>query len=225
MNGTLFLLAGAGILAVGVTLGMIVMRLKLTPEIQVLQKKIRVLGRQEEEWSATVLKTQEETKNLSSFLVLLPDLARRLNSHLEKRNIGPLLANTLEHIFDPSRILIYFGRKDEKQLYLAYTKGVPDSVPLGLKVAFTDGMTGWVADNLQVMDKDDFHGQSTGARRGALLGRAAGYRGEIHPPYRRTHRRPRRHAVDQSRTGRHHPGARSLCRLRNSICCWYEMLF
>jgi diguanylate cyclase (GGDEF)-like protein len=170
MNGTIFLLAGAGILAIGVTAGMLVMRMKLTPEIDDLQRKVREQGRREDELSSTVQKTQAETQNLSSFLVMLPDVARRLNSHLEKRNIGPLLANALEHIFDPSRILIYFRKPEEKQLYLAFKKGVPDTVPLGLKVDYTDGMTGWVAENRQVMDKDEFHGQSTGARKGALLG-------------------------------------------------------
>ena len=170
MNGTLFLLAGAGILALGITAGMIVMRMKLTPEIDDLHRKLRELGRREEEFGATFQQAQEETKNLSSFLVMLPEVARRLNSHLDKRNIGPLLANALEHIFDPSRILIYFARQDEKLLYLSYKKGVPERVPLGMKVAFTDGMTGWVAESRQVMDKDDFHGQSTSARKGATLG-------------------------------------------------------
>lgn len=170
MSGTLFLLAGAGILALGITAGMIVMRMKLTPEIDDLQRKLKDEARQREELGTAVQQTQAETQNLSSFLVMLPDVARRLNSHLEKRNIGPLLANALEHIFDPSRILIYFARREEKQLYLAFKKGVPEKVPLGLRVAYTDGMTGWVADSRQVMDKDDFHGQSTGARRGAMLG-------------------------------------------------------
>jgi len=170
MDGPLILLVGAGILAIGITAGMLVMRLKLMPEILTFQKRVRELGRREEELTGSMQKVQAETQNLSSFLVMLPDVARRLNSHLDTRNLASLLANVLEHIFDPSRILIYFSRGDEKLLSLAFKKGVPDNVPLGMRVAYSEGMTGWVAESRQVMDKDDFHGQSTGLRKGALLG-------------------------------------------------------
>jgi diguanylate cyclase (GGDEF)-like protein len=170
MSNLLFLLAGAALVAVGVTAGMIVMRMKLTPETDQLRRKVRELNRREGELGDSIVKVQAEGKNLSSFLVMLPDLARRLNSHLEKRNIGPLLANAIQHIFEPSRILIYFGRRDQKMLYLAHKKGVAEQVPLGLQVAYSDGMTGWVAEHRLVMDKDDFHSQTAGARQGALLG-------------------------------------------------------
>ncbi len=170
MDNTLNLLAGAGILAAGITAGMLVMRLKLIPEIHDLQKRIRELGRREEEFTASMGKVQAETQNLSSFLVMLPDVARSLNSHLDRRDLASLLANVLEHIFDPSRILIYYSRREEKQLYLAFKKGVPENVPLGLRVAYSEGMTGWVAESRQVIDRDRFHGQSSGVRKMSLLG-------------------------------------------------------
>src|SRR5262245_60773955 len=44
---------------------------------------------------------QNENKNLSTFLMLLPDLARELNSEPDKRKVAPLLRRMLEQIFDP----------------------------------------------------------------------------------------------------------------------------
>ncbi|HXI03928.1 MAG TPA: sensor domain-containing diguanylate cyclase [Candidatus Saccharimonadales bacterium] len=170
MNQTIFLLVGAGILALGITAGMMVMRRKLGSEVSRLESRLRDMQRHEDENRTLLTEAQAESQNLSSFLVMLPDLARQLNSHLDRRNIAQLLANALEHIFDPSRILIYFSRHEEKQLYLAYKKGVSETVPLGLKVGYNEGMTGWIAESRQVMDKDDFHGQSTGLRRGARIG-------------------------------------------------------
>ena len=166
MDNSIFLLAGVGILFAGMVLGLIVMRLRLAPELRLLKGRIEEAARHEEEVATIVQKLQAENKNLSAFLVMLPDVARRLNSHLEKRNIAPLLASVLQHIFEPAQILVFLMNREEKQLYLAFKKGISDNVPLGLRVSSTEGLLGWVASHQVTMDRDDFH--QTGLRRGAL---------------------------------------------------------
>jgi diguanylate cyclase (GGDEF)-like protein len=172
MNNALILLSGVAILAIGVGVGMMLTRLRLAPETAHLESKLKEASRRQDELSVTTLKVQAENKNLSSFLVMLPEVARRLNSHLEKRNIGPLLANVLQHIFEPSRIMVFFTNRDEKKLYLAFKQGMGEQVPLGLRVDFSDGMIGWVASNKVTMDRDDFHNQTEGIRRSGPLGRS-----------------------------------------------------
>src|SRR5262249_35507748 len=140
MDNPLLLLVGGLILAVGMGVGVILMRLKLNPEIASLRSRSDDLTRRADEFGVAMQRTQAENKNLSSFLVMLPDVARRLNSHLEKRNIAPLLASVLEHIFDPAQILVFFTNREEKFLYLAYRKGVPERVQLGMRVGMQEGM-------------------------------------------------------------------------------------
>ncbi len=166
MDSTLLLLSGGLILAIGVAAGMAVMRLRLSAELTQLRSRSEDLSRRTEELGVSVQRTQAENKNLSAFLVMLPDVARRLNSHLEKRNIAPLLASVLEHIFEPAQILVFFTNREEKSLYLAFKKGISDRVALGARVAFSEGMIGWVASHQATMDRDDFHNQS-GIRRGS----------------------------------------------------------
>jgi len=163
MDNSLTLLLGALFLVGGAAVGMFVMRLRLTPDLNAFKAKAVDLSRRADEMSIAMQRTQAENKNLSAFLVMLPDVARRLNSHLEKRNIAPLLANVLEHIFEPSQILVFFTNREEKFLYLAFKKGVPERVPLGMRMTMTDGMIGSVATHQVTMDKDDFH-QQTGGR-------------------------------------------------------------
>src|SRR4030095_12977138 len=51
-----------------------------------------------------------DNKSLGSFLVVLPDVVRGLNTHMSKRSIPPLLAGALEQIFEPIQIAIYTRR-------------------------------------------------------------------------------------------------------------------
>jgi diguanylate cyclase (GGDEF)-like protein len=168
MDGTLFLLSGVAILAVGVIAGVVLMRLRMAPEVADLSSRLREAARQQEDLRPAMERLQADNESLSSFLVMLPDVARRLNSHLEKRNIGPLLASVLDHVLDPSRILIFFTNREEKNLYLAFKKGVSETVPMGLRLSFNDGMIGWVAKHHVTMDREDFHDHTAGARRGGL---------------------------------------------------------
>jgi len=164
MDSSLFLFSGVAILALGVGAGMLIMRLRMAPELRHVESKLREVTRREEQLTPTIGMLQAENKTLSSFLVMLPDVARRLNSHLEKRNIGPLLASVLQHLFEPSRILIFFTNRDEKKLYLAFKKGIGETAPLGLRMDFSEGMIGWVATHQVTMDRDDFHNQTEGVR-------------------------------------------------------------
>jgi len=168
MDNPLFLLLSLLLFAVGAAAGTIIMRLTLGPEIAKLKERTEELTRRTEEQNVSSQRLQAENKNLSSFLVMLPDVARRLNSHLDKRNIAPLLASVLQHIFEPAQILVFFTNREEKTLYLAYKKGVPDRVPLGMRVAPTEGMIGWVLMHQVTMDREDFHNQS-GVRRGGSV--------------------------------------------------------
>jgi diguanylate cyclase (GGDEF)-like protein len=165
MDSTLFLLSGVGILALGAVAGVLMTRLKLSPELKQVEGKLEEISRREEDLGTTIQTLQAENKNLSNFLVMFPDVARRLNSHLEKRNIAPLLASLLQHIFEPSRILIFFTNREEKSLYLAYKKGVSEHAPLGMRVSFSEGMIGWVASHQLTMDREDFHNQPAGMQR------------------------------------------------------------
>jgi diguanylate cyclase (GGDEF)-like protein len=165
MDKSLILGMGIAFLVVGAAIGMLFMRLRVGPKLNAQRSRADDLTRRVEELSVAIQRTQSENKNLSAFLVMLPDVARRLNSHLDKRNIAPLLASVLQHIFEPGQIMVFFTNKEEKFLYLAYKTGVPERVPLGMRVGMTDGMLGWVATHQVTMDKEDFHNQ-TGSRRG-----------------------------------------------------------
>src|SRR5882672_5470578 len=113
MDNPLFLLLSLLLLAVGAAAGTVIMRLTLGPEIAKLKERSEDLARRSEEQNVSSQRLQTENKNLSSFLVMLPDVARRLNSHLEKRNIAPLLASVLQHIFEPSQILVFFTNREQ----------------------------------------------------------------------------------------------------------------
>lgn len=164
MDNSIILLLSAAMLAVGAVVGGLLMRLRVSPELTHLRGKVQELTARAEEEGVALQRMQADFKNLSTFLVMLPDVARRLNSHLEKRNIGPLLASVLQHIFEPAQIVVFFMNREEKSLYLAYKKGIPESLPLGLRVSPTEGMIGWVASHQVTTDREDFHNQ-TGARR------------------------------------------------------------
>jgi len=165
MDQSLILLSGVLILAIGAAAGMFFMRLRLFPEAESLKAKVEEQTQRAEELNISVQRLQAENKNLSTFLVMLPDVARRLNSHLDNRNIAPLLASVLEHIFEPSQILVFFTNREEKFLYLAYKKGAPERMQLGVRLAMNDGLVGWVASHQVTMDRDDFHNQSGTMRR------------------------------------------------------------
>ena len=99
---------------------------------------------------------QNENKNLSKFLILLPEFARELSENHERRRIAPLLLRMIDQIFDPQQILIFYTNHEENGLVLAEAKGLEGRVEKGQCIPFGEGRAGWVASNQITMDEGDF---------------------------------------------------------------------
>jgi diguanylate cyclase (GGDEF)-like protein len=112
---------------------------------------------------------QNENKNLSTFLTLLPDLARELNNTHDRRRIAPLLKRMIEQIFDPEQILIFYTTHRNDGLVLVDEKGLSQAFDRNTMIPFGEGRIGWVASHQISMDDGDF-GQ-----------RAAQMKADFHP--------------------------------------------
>jgi diguanylate cyclase (GGDEF)-like protein len=99
---------------------------------------------------------QNENRNLSTFLLLLPDFAKELNSSMEKRRVAPLLRRMLEQIFDPEQILIFYTTHRNDGLVLVDEKGLPASADRSRVIPFGEGRVGWVGSHQICMDESDF---------------------------------------------------------------------
>jgi diguanylate cyclase (GGDEF)-like protein len=108
----------------------------------------------------TVYLLQNENTKLSTFLMTLPDLARQLNSNLEKRKIPHLLIIFIEALFDAEQILIFLTTPDGKHLVLSDQKGLSDSTRRQAVIPFGEGRVGWVAWHQITMDESDFNQKS-----------------------------------------------------------------
>jgi diguanylate cyclase (GGDEF)-like protein len=108
------------------------------------------------EFRKSVWLLQNENKNLSTFLMLLPDLARELNNTHEKRKIAPLLRRMLEQIFDPEQILVFYTSQRNDGLILVEEKGLALGFDRNRFIPFGEGRVGWVASNQISMDESDF---------------------------------------------------------------------
>jgi diguanylate cyclase (GGDEF)-like protein len=109
-----------------------------------------------QELRKTIWQLQAENRNLSNFFLLLPDFTKQLNSHMEKRNIAPLLIQIIDYLFDPSAVLILFTSRGGNDLVLVAKKGVGPEVPLDSTLPFGEGRAGWVARHQMSMDNSDF---------------------------------------------------------------------
>ena len=99
---------------------------------------------------------QNESKNLSTFLMLLPDFAREINSKPDKRRVAPLLRQMVEQIFDPQQILIFYTSQQNDGLILVESKGIDPAFDHHRIIPFGEGRVGWVASNQISMDENDF---------------------------------------------------------------------
>ena len=99
---------------------------------------------------------QNESKNLSNFLTLLPDFARELNSTFEKRKVTPLLKRMIDQIFDPQQILIFLVTHHDDGLFLAEEKGLPPEHNRTRIIPYGEGRVGWIASQQISMDESDF---------------------------------------------------------------------
>ena len=120
---------------------------------------------------------QNENAKLSTFLMTLPDLARQLNSNVEKRKIPQLLVSFIEQLFDAEQILIFLTSPDGRHLTFVTGKGLPDNGRGHDVVPFGKGRIGWVAWHQIAMDENDLMQQSR-VNRGASLDV------EVNPPFR-----------------------------------------
>ena len=154
-----FLLLGGGICALGALGGVHAERRRLQFVIHDQAARNSEQSRRLTETEKLLSEAQAGNEALSTFLVVLPDVARRLSTHVSKRSIPPLLASTLEHLFDPGLIMIYLtGANGE--LVLVHGKGLPEGVARGQRLRFGEGQIGLAATHQMAMDRDDFHSDS-----------------------------------------------------------------
>lgn len=149
----LFLLVGGLLCALGALGGITAERRRLQFVMREQAARNSDLRHRVSEMEHLLDQVQTENKTMSSFLVVLPDVVRRLNAHLSKRNIPPLLISTLEQIFEPARILIYTRNKNE--LVLTHFMGIPETVARGHRLRLGEGRVGLVAKHQMTMDRDD----------------------------------------------------------------------
>ena len=158
LGGLLCLVGGLG--------GFLSERRRLQAVINDLEYRLKEADRRVTELDSHLTELQGDNSSLSSFLVVLPDVVRRLNSNMSKRSIPPLLVSTLDQLFEPSQILVY-TKKDREELVLAHGKGLPEGVVAGHSVRFGQGRVGLVARHQMAMVKEDLHSDSMFRREAA----------------------------------------------------------
>ncbi|HET9482182.1 MAG TPA: sensor domain-containing diguanylate cyclase [Candidatus Polarisedimenticolia bacterium] len=104
----------------------------------------------------TISLLQNENKNLSTFLMTMPELARQLNSSIEKRKLPELLVAFIEQLFEAEQILIFLTANDRRNLMLAGGKGLPAHLHVPEIIPIGRGRIGWVAEHQITMDENDF---------------------------------------------------------------------
>src|SRR5678815_1829641 len=154
-----FLLVGGLLLALGALGGIMGERRRLQFVMREQAARNSELRHRVGETEELLGRARAENSTVSSFLVVLPDVVRQLNSHLTKRSIPPLLVSTLEHIFEPAHILIYArGVKDD--FVLTHWKGIPESLARGHHVRLGEGRVGLAASSQMTMDHDDLQSET-----------------------------------------------------------------
>ncbi|HXI01789.1 MAG TPA: sensor domain-containing diguanylate cyclase [Candidatus Saccharimonadales bacterium] len=103
---------------------------------------------------------QNENKNLSKFMTLLPEFARELSENRDKRRIAPLLRRMIDQIFDPQQIVVFYTNLNGDSLVLVEQKGVEKGWERSKPLAFGEGRIGWVASQQISMDESDFQNKS-----------------------------------------------------------------
>lgn len=104
---------------------------------------------------------QNESRNLATFLNLLPQFARALANSPEKRQVGPLLLQMLEQIFDPQQILIFYTSQRGDGVVLVNEKGLGANANMPRVIPLGEGRVGWVASNQVAMDESEFQAKAS----------------------------------------------------------------
>jgi len=155
-----FLLLGGTLCALGALGGIFAERRRLQFIIRDQAARNVSMTRRLTEMERIHLDAQKEQRMLAHFLVVLPDVVRGLNQNNSRRNIPPLLINTLEHLFEPEQSRLYLTA-GKGELVLAAGKGLPGGLPMGTRVGFGQGRIGLVASHQVAMDRDDMNSEST----------------------------------------------------------------
>ena len=151
-------ICAAGALA-GALLGTLIERRRLSLVIQDQSARMAELRGRDLESKEALNDVRSDNRTLTSFLVVLPDVVKQLNSDMAKRDIPPLLAGTLQQLFEPSRILIYMTR-GKGELALAHFRGAGEDLSLGRTINFGEGAIGLAAQTQIAMDRDDLGSES-----------------------------------------------------------------
>ncbi len=154
-----FLLIGGALCVLGALAGIVSERRRLSFVIRDQAARNTEQGRRLNDSYNDRKKIEEDNRHLSSFLVVLPDVVRRLNSEHSKRSIPPLLMSSLEQIFEPEQIMVFTARA-QGELVLAAGKGLPKGIEPGFIVAFGQGQIGLTARHQMTMDHDDLQSES-----------------------------------------------------------------
>ena len=117
----------------------------------------------------TLTLLQNENRSLSTFLMTMPDLARQLNSNVEKRRIPQILIAFIEQLFEVEQVLIFLTTNDGKSLTLAGGKGIPETARGHEIVMFGQGRIGCVAETQITMDESDFKARIRDASAPSLI--------------------------------------------------------
>ncbi|MEK7798357.1 MAG: GAF domain-containing protein, partial [Acidobacteriota bacterium] len=104
----------------------------------------------------SVARLEAENTALSNFFLLLPDFTKEINSRMERRAIGPLLAKITERLFAPTQVLLFFLDDRVNTLILVQQRGLAEDVKIGFQVKMGEGRIGWVAEHKVPMDTNDF---------------------------------------------------------------------
>jgi len=154
----------------GLTLALVAWALlRRSPAARSTARRAVVLADEEESTEVrdlrkTLYLLQNENKNLSIFLMTLPDLARQLNSSVEKRKIPELLMGCIQQLFDAQQILIFLSTSEGTHLTLAAARGLPNDPRARQVIPIGRGRIGWVAHHQIVMDENDFSSKSRSSR-------------------------------------------------------------
>ncbi len=153
-QGLWFLLVGGLLCGLGALGGIRSERRRLGFVIRDQAARNIEMSRRITEMERIQIESKQENEDLASFLVVLPDVVRKINSRMSKREIPSLLASSVEHLFEPTTCLVYITSGKE-ELVLAHAKGAPAGSVPGQRIRFGEGRVGLAARHQMAMNRDD----------------------------------------------------------------------
>ena len=184
---SLLILGGISAIILALVARLILERRRLRATVSHQQEHIGKLSRRtlnfsrdNTELEAQVKRASVDNNSLVSFLVVLPDVVRRLNARLSGRSLSPLLANCLRQLLEPEQILIFMARGDE--LVLVHEEGLRENADSELTTKFGQGHIGVVASRQTSMTQEEFHSESRFRRATRESGDPEGLRVDVIAP-------------------------------------------